>query len=78
MKTSVTNKRFRKLINPKFNQILEILKRNKNINQSQLAKKMGISIRQTNRYLKTLEEINLIKLNKLKNIRGSPKIISLK
>ena len=67
-----------KLISPHRLNILRILKTTPQIHQSDLQKKLKVSYRQTQRYIKSLENAKIIKRRKVKKAVGSPVFISFK
>lgn len=67
----------KRLLNPKKIKMIKLLDEFPNLNQSNLSKLMGLSVRQTRRYLSILKDADLIKTKKLTQ-KGKPVIISLK
>ncbi len=76
--TDIEVKKLMRLINPNNFRILKILEKNVKINQTQLQKRLGVSYRQTQRYVGTLKKVGLIKKRKERKAIGSPVFISLK
>jgi len=67
-----------KLINPNNSKILKILSKDIKLNQVQLQKELGVSYRQTQRYIADLSKKGLISKKVMKKERGQPTILSLK
>ena len=76
-KVSLDSRILEKLVSPYRLKILRILKTTPKINQSDLRRQLGVSYRQTQRYVKSLEDLKIIKKKKLKKAIGSPVFISL-
>ena len=77
-KSKVAKEDLLKMVNPKKLNILEVIHKEKELNQSNIKDITGISYRQTRRYLDSLHEIGLIKKKQSKKKVGNPVNISLK
>ena len=67
-----------KLINPKKLRILKIIGKGENLNQMQIQEKMGLSYRQTRRYIDSLYSVGILNKKRFKAKKGKPIIFSLK
>ncbi len=76
--TSINKITLQKIANPHKIKILETLQKKDKINQSQINDQLDISLRQTRRYLNSLQDLGLLKQKKQKKERGQPVLLSLR
>ncbi len=67
-----------KIANKNKLKLLRILRDNKKLNQLDLQKKLGISYKETRRYINSLHRVGLVKKKIFKKKPGSPVFISLR
>jgi len=67
----------RKILNEKRIRMLKIIEDVGEVNQSKVSKMLGLSLRQTRRYIAELKDAKILQTKKTKRKVGNPVIVSL-